>query len=288
MLTSPANEAPQYEALRRAVQVSFGVSRSALRQMRGKWFRAIRLRDPGALPRKPVKGANASTPVFLPPLRADDDDETSRTPRVAAPLSDAQRRAIDEALEEYLTLFAGGDRSEAGYVNEEDAVLQRHGYLSHRVGVERAQRQLGRLAFNPELAASQRRRVMEQSFARLSENGKLRFEVRLNDIRDSLVRMFNQGDNPLKIARELAADLDGYEAGRLRTLIRTEAAFASEGAISGTYAAAGVERYAVIGDPTTDGLCVSAQTNGPYLLTDDSRRPPLHPNCFCSQIPVVE
>jgi len=273
MPIDPLNEPPQYLALRHSVDKSWDLSRRAFRDLRRQWFNAIGLTDP--------ERRASNTPSSSAP-RADRDKDVVDTPSV--PLTPQETRALDDAIEQFLTLFAGEERTAAAYV-EAAGILQESVWLAHEVGLNRGHR-LAPGGPNPALTASQRRRVMEQSFERLSEEGRLRFEDRLIEIRDEMIAAFNDGENPLRVADRLGAQLSGYERGRLKAVVLTEMGTASERAIEGTYAAAGVEEYDLIGDPTTDSTCVEAQNGGPYPIGGDGPRAPLHPFCFCSMTPA--
>ncbi|MGV3724751.1 MAG: hypothetical protein ACO1SX_27960 [Actinomycetota bacterium] len=253
------SEEPQYPALSRVVATAWRETRRSFGRLSARIFEIVNLTDP----------------------TKDDDD-------AAAPLTSTQRHAINRAVEVFLREFAGADRSAAGFASgdTEDGILQQIEFLAHEVGVGRA-RQLVPGAPNPALTASQRRRILENAFERLSTEGRLRFEDRLLEIRDDLVRMFNAGENPLVIARELGTDLGSYEQYRLRMLVRTEAAYASEGAITGMLQAAGVQYVEVLGDPTTDETCTQ-WFGRKLLITDTNSQPPFHPHCYCSRVVWTE
>lgn len=251
----PTGEEPQYPALARVVATAWRETRRSFGRLSARIFEIVNLTDP-----------------------TKDDDEA------VSPLTGTQRNAINRAIAAFLREFAGEDRSREGFASgdTEDGILQQIEFLAHEVGVGRA-RQLVPGDPNPALTAGQRRRILENAFDRLSADGQMRFEKRLLEIRDSLVQMFNAGENPLVIARELGTDLGSYEQYRLRMLVRTEAAYASEGAITGMLQAAGVQYVEVLGDPTTDETCT--QWFGRKLpITDAASQPPFHPFCYCSRI----
>lgn len=198
-------------------------------------------------------------------------------------------RAIDAAIERFMAEMAGPrPRDRQTFAVSDDALVQETNILSHRVGAARGAEQAGNATPNTDLTRLQKMHLNERAFERLSEDGRLRFETRLGDIKARMLTMFDAGENPLKIARELGKGLDGYHKGRLRQIVRTEAAFASEAAIVEQYRAAGVRQFIVEGDPSTDALCVGYQDGGPYDLGNEDARPPYHPHCFCSQSPYTE
>jgi len=251
------SEQPRYPELASALTLTWGHTRSAFARLRSRWFEAVALAE----------------------ARKDDDE--------ARPLLANQRKAMDEAIEAFLREMAGSQRNAEGFAAvEDDGLIQQAEWLAHSVGVHRA-RQLLPGAPNPALTAGQRRRLMEDAFSRLSADGTLRFETRLGEIRDAMVGGFNRGDNPLAIARRLSQDLDGYEAGRLRTIIRTEMGISAIGASRGLYESAGVRQVEVIGDSTTDALC-TAHIGNVYPVTQTESLPVYHPSCFCDIVPVTD
>lgn len=249
------SERPQYERLASAVILAWRPVTTAYVELRQRMFAAVGLDDPA---------------------------------KTAKNVSREQRNALDQAIEDFMRQMAGNDRTEAGFVSaaSEDGLLQQSEYLGHSVGVSRAQALTGATARNPQLAEQQRQALLRDAFKRLSEDGRLRFEDKLAEIGQSMLQGFRDGTNPLEIAKKLGADLDSYHQGRLRTIIRTEMAIASETAIIEGFREAGVSQYSVIGDPSTDAVCVTAQDGGPYLLSDTGNLPPYHPNCFCSSVPA--
>lgn len=196
-------------------------------------------------------------------------------------------RDIDAAIERFLVTMAGPKpRDRATFAASDEALVQETNILAHRIGVDRAAEQLN-IDANPELTRLQRLALNERAFERLTADGRLRFETRLDAIKGRMLEAFDRGESPLKVAKELGENLDGYHQGRLRSIARTEMAIASESAIIETYREAGVTKYSVIGDPTTDALCVDLQNGGPYDLDDEENRPPAHPQCFCSCVPEL-
>lgn len=204
-------------------------------------------------------------------------------------LSVSERAALDAAINAFLRRFAGEDRSEAGFVGgeSEDGILQQASVLAYSVGTGRAARLTDAETPRATLTEAVRERLLREAFARMTRDGRFRFEARLLEIKASLVAGLRRGDNPLEVARRLGADLDGYHRGRLRTIVRTEMALAGESGLRDELQAQGVRQVEVIGDPETDARCTE-HIGRRYAVTDESRLPIYHPNCFCSVIPVVE
>lgn len=271
-----ATERPQYAALARALNQQWRAARASFAALRRAWFRIIELDDPKSL-----------SPDQARRLHALKDWQLRRLFAQKAELTAAQLQALDLAIEEFLADFAGPQRSFSRFTdpNGDPGQVQDSLFLAHQVGQGRAVELLGDDTPNPELTAGQRRRLLEQSFARLTDGSRLRFESRLHEIRNAMVEGFNRGDSPLQVARKLSQDLDGYEAGRLRTIVRTEMGIAAEGAARGMYAAAGVTHVEVIGDPNADALCTEHQGKT-YAIGDLNQLPIYHPNCLCSVVPA--
>lgn len=246
-------EAPQYEGLRQEVERAWAAVQAEFATLRAQWFAAAALADPGK----------------------------------AVTLSAPQKRALDKAIADFMRRMAGDDRSREGFVRSdtEDGLLQQASFLAYRAGQQRGM-ELSRTQQNPEFTEAHRRALLEDVFARLTQDGQFRFELRLGEIRDEMVDALGRGDSPLAVARELGDDLDGYERGRLRTIVRTEMGIAGETAIGETYRAAGVARVHVIGDPNTDAAC-TVHIGREYVLIDAANLPLYHPNCFCSIVPIL-
>lgn len=256
-------EQPRYPELARAVRAAWRDTQVEFRLLRREWFRILGTPDP---------------------------DPTQANEAPGQRLTDAQQRALDEAIERFLAAFAGDDRSRPGFTEPaaglEERILQAAEFLAHRVGQRRAV-QLVPGARSEVFTASQRRRLLEQAFDRMSEGSKLRFETRLIEIRDEMVTAYNEGESPLTVARRLSQRLTGYEQGNLQRIVRTEMGLASEGAIQGTFRANGVERVEVIGDPNTDPACTS-RIGKTFPLGDAGNLPVFHPNCFCSIVAALD
>lgn len=250
------SEEPQYEGLTREIARAWRATRAAFAVMREDWFQAAGLDDPA----------------------------TARAGRAMDPLAGSR---INAAIDQFLREFAGSDRSADGFATDagEDGILQQAEYLSYTVGWQRGQTLTERQA-NLEFTAAQREALLRDAYARLSDGSRLRFEGRLDEIRRAMVAALEAGDNPLSIARKLGRDLDGYEAGRLKTIIRTEMAFASEAGINDQYRAAGAIGAEIIGDPNTDAACTSL-FGRVYTLDEARVLVPAHPGCYCTQVPVM-
>jgi hypothetical protein len=245
-------EAPRYASLRLALLRSHAAVLAAWERLYRRWFLAAGL---------------------SPPRKAE--------------LSAVELRAVDAAIEAFMREMAGRNRSREGFVGNDEPLVQNLGYLGHRVGQGRAADLLEAPPPGETLTERVKRQLNENAFERLTENGRLRFEDRLGEIRQAMVDGFDAGDSPTEIARRLSADLTGYERGRLETITVTEVAIASEQAIQEEFRAQGVERFEVIGNPETDEECTQ-HFDAAWEVGDADHIPPFHPRCLCSAIPFIE
>lgn len=248
-------EAPRYPALARAVVRAYAPVRAGFDTLREAWLT--------------ITGLGAPDPQGLGPH-----------------LTFSQQEALDAAIERFLTRMRGPGATRDAF-SQADGGLQRAEVLAHRVGVDRAAELLGNQPPAETLTAFTRRHLLEDAFERLSDGGRMRWEGRLEEIRSAMLDGLREGDSPFAVARRLNDAFDGYEAGRLRTLVRTEMAFASEGAIRDEWSSRGIRRVEYIGDLNTDEEC-SSRVGEIYDIGDLDSLPPRHPNCFCSIIPVIE
>lgn len=105
-------------------------------------------------------------------------------------------------------------------------------------------------------------------------------------VRESLLR----GYNPRKIAVELEKVIDRgrYNAERL---MRTEQARVQGGSQLEAYVAQGIEMFDFIVEPDGCDICKRVASNGPYLVAEGVlgvNVQPMHPNCRCSTVGVLE
>lgn len=247
-------EQPQYPALSLAVSSRWRLTVREFRALRLRWFAIVQLADPN----KPA----------------------------AVGFTDTMRELLDRAIERFLSLFAGDDRSKAGFssVRAPERILQDSETVAYHVGAQRG----AELVSAPPATLTDRSKaaLYASAFDRMSADGKLRFETRLGEIRDAMIAGFDQGENPNAIAAKLGRDLTGFEQGNLNRIVRTEMASAAISGQVDTYAANGVETATVVGDPGTDELCTS-HIGRTYPLSASDEFPPYHPFCFCDITPGV-
>jgi SPP1 gp7 family putative phage head morphogenesis protein len=101
------------------------------------------------------------------------------------------------------------------------------------------------------------------------------------------------GKNPKAIARELANEVEGMTLPRARTLARTEIVRAHHVATIQSYRELGVVGVEVVAEWLTSGLdnvCEECEELEGKQFTLDAieNMIPLHPNCKCTCVPVVE
>lgn len=251
-------EAPQYAALVSALSRSRSEVAAAFATLRRAWFGAVGLTD------------------------------AARATRKEGDLSSLQEAALDRAIEAFLKDMAGSPRNREAFTSEasERGLIQQIDFLGWRVGTLRAADLTDAERPESSLTRAIRERLADEAFSRLTEDGRLRFEGRLGAIKAGMLDGFAAGDSPVEIARRLSADLEGYEKGRLLTIVRTEIGLASEAGIRDEFRAQGIERVEVIGDSGTDSLCTDHIGNV-YSIDDADSLPLYHPNCFCSVVPAA-
>lgn len=248
------NERPQYEQLERSVLRAWRATQAAFAPLKTTWLREVR-----ATARRAMKAE-------LPP---------------------ESLAAIETAKVDFLAQFAGQVRTVQRFAASDtpDGILQQAEVDAWHAGTERAGEQL-RWPMNPKFTAQQREALLRTAFERMSEDGKLRFEGRLDEIQQRMLDGFSTGQSPLAIARQLSTDLDTYERYRLGMIVRTEMGLASEAGIRALYRDAGVTGVDVIGDPNTDALCTS-RIGKRFAIDDEDNLPLYHPYCGCSLTPVL-
>jgi SPP1 gp7 family putative phage head morphogenesis protein len=102
-----------------------------------------------------------------------------------------------------------------------------------------------------------------------------------------------EGRNPRQIARQMVETIDDIGIRRARTLARTEIIYAHAEGQLWAYEELGVEQLGIKAEWSTAGddrvcpLC-AAREGQVYKVSEAHGLIPLHPNCRCAWIPVVE
>lgn len=102
-----------------------------------------------------------------------------------------------------------------------------------------------------------------------------------------------EGRNPIDIARDLSAAIDGIGRTRARTLARTEVINAHATASLNAYREAGLEGVKVQAEWSTagdDAVCPDCEDmeGKTFSIEEADGLIPLHPNCRCAWLPVVD
>jgi hypothetical protein len=159
--------------------------------------------------------------------------------------------------------MAGQYRDRMGFANPDtgDGIIQQWDRFAHAIGVTRATEMSGAEAAQilPGRNSDAIRSLMENAFERLSDQGTLRLEGQLGELRTILSEGMALGSNPIEISREMAGRFDSYEGWEFERLARTEVAFSQNAGLMDEFNAEGINMSLVEGDV-----------------------PPWHPNCMCS------
>ena len=256
-LTFPAGESPKYQALRRAIQLYYAALLVPLKRLEAAVFRALAM--PGA------KEAEEEPFDF----------------------TDADAALIDEAVDLFLTAMAGPNRSAIGF-SQGDGVIQQQNTTLFATGLRRGAQLLEQ---GPTLRGEREspavRAMLDDAFARLSENGALRLEAVRDEIHGVLVAGQAAGLSPLAVGRQLAAQFDAYASHEMQRLARTESAFAAEAGTRAQLADLDVSEVEWLISAGACVICEELAAGGPYALEDTDSLPPAHPNCCCSISPVT-
>lgn len=110
----------------------------------------------------------------------------------------------------------------------------------------------------------------------------------------TLAEGLSQGNDSSKIAREINNRVDKIGITRARMMARTEVIRAHAEASLNTYEEAGLmgvgiqAEWRTAQDASVCDECEKASNSGPYSIAEARGMIPLHPNCRCAWVPVVE
>jgi len=194
---------------------------------------------------------------------------------------------LDRLADELSVQLIGGARmTGTEYAVHQNAVLARAGRTGFAIGVDRAVQltQAGESAL-PMRGSAAAHKFMLEGFDRLCDGGRLRLANILRpgtdypqSVQSILQAAMQEGENPIKTARTLAARFDQYERWEFARLARTEVAFAQNRGQAEEWQAEGyVLPVATEDNPTVGGVA------GELLPP-----PPFHPNCICGIVPDPE
>lgn len=146
---------------------------------------------------------------------------------------------------------------------------------------------------------------LQQLYTRTFENLRTISREAAEPVRETLTRGLAEGWNPEKMATALNQELQSVNRSRLRTLARTEVINSHSEATLDRYESAGVDvvshsEWATADDDRVCPICrplegreftVDEMRDGSFELPGVSfeiqLRPPAHPNCRCTIMPVI-
>ncbi|MEN6358346.1 MAG: hypothetical protein ABFD83_14835 [Armatimonadota bacterium] len=175
--------------------------------------------------------------------------------------SAAQQEQIDWAIDDFLDAMAGRDRSALGFIGSEssDGLIQQWDRFAYSIGGNRADEIAGADATKalPDRNSEGVKKMLNEAFERLSENGQLRLEGVKDDIQGMLLGAMDAGMSPIDVGRQLSQQFDAYRGWEFERLARTEVSAAQN-----------------------QGQVNEFQAQGFRDAT--SEKPPFHPNCLCA------
>lgn len=202
---------------------------------------------------------------------------------------DEEWRLFEALADRFDRELMGETQNPAHYADtaNADAVIAKANRTSFVVGVDRATQLTERgeaalLGTRQELA---QRKLLEEGFDRLSDNGRMRLSGILRNetypggsVRGILQDAMAEGENPIATARTLSTRFSAYRDWEFARLARTEVAFAQQRGMREEWTAEGYTVPLATEDDTDHGIV--AGSNFPHS--------PFHPNCVCSEIPDPE
>jgi len=115
-----------------------------------------------------------------------------------------------------------------------------------------------------------------------------RYVVKINwDLRDIIIFWFAEWKSNEKIRREIASKLEDYSLKRAYWIARTETNRIANWIQKDYYEQLWVKKYNVLPAIDACSKCKAKAERNPYRIDDDSWRPPFHPNCRCTIVPVI-
>jgi hypothetical protein len=188
------------------------------------------------------------------------------TKDAAEDLTRAQMNALTDAFETHFREVAGMKRDQEGFVSPTtgDGIIQDYYLTGMSLGVLRANEATGTGSANVLIArdANSVQSFMTNAFERLSDQGALRLEDILPQVKDIIKQGIDLGENPLEIARQLSARFDQYKGWEFERLVRTEVAFAQNA-----------------------GFVAECEAEGVDCSRIDASAVPAHPNCLLGSTP---
>ena len=162
---------------------------------------------------------------------------------------------------------------------------------AYRAGVARSAQLLKRIGIDAALGTIPTDRLVlaaldQRSLAALKGITDEMSKTIMQELTDGAIR----GENPNDIARRISAAVDEVGIVRARTMARTETMYAIGQAEEQRYRQHGIAQveWLATPDPGRRTCDDCAALDGKKYPLDDHPKRPLHPNCRCDLLPVVE
>ena len=190
-------------------------------------------------------------------------------------IQDDVDRIIDEEIEKNITRQAKD-------------VIEKHTTLAYRAGAERASKELAGygLVVPPDLTFFDME-VLNDLFTR-----NLNLVKGVNSaVKNDMLRIIGQGllegQHPYKIARNISKSIDKIGVKRARLIARTETIRSYNTAVSTKYKRSGIKKWRWLA-AMNERTCPECASRDGRVYEWGDEQPPLHPNCACSILAVVE
>jgi SPP1 gp7 family putative phage head morphogenesis protein len=177
-----------------------------------------------------------------------------------------------------ITIYAGAPK-----------IIDENIKLSYNAGKQRAisnPRIQGSIRIDPRLSFYDMRTIEDLKARNMSLVTKL-----TEDIKSELIRIITNDIREARTIKDMVKDIttniEDISKARAKMIARTEIAYSYNTAISETYKKAGIEQWqwlATLGY----NCCEECIANHGQIFEWDDVQPPLHPNCFCTILPVIE
>jgi hypothetical protein len=243
-VTYGSGEEPNDERIRNLIDSLYGDLRRSAQKLQDRVEQVLRL---------PAESAAAQA--------------TGRRKDALEDLTKAQWNAFADAFEQHFREVAGMKRDLDGFVSPTtgDGIIQDYYLTGMSLGVLRANEGTQTGAANVLISrdANSVQQFMTNAFERLSDQGALRLEQILPEVKQIIQQGISLGENPLEIARQLSSRFDEYKTWEFERLVRTEVAFAQNA-----------------------GFIAECEAEGVDCSRVDHHAFPAHPHCGCDYAPV--
>lgn len=103
-----------------------------------------------------------------------------------------------------------------------------------------------------------------------------------------LTQALDDGINPTETAKRLTDRVDSVGKHRATLMARTETMNAHHTASMNRYADSGIQEVEILLNTTACEVCQDLADEGPFRVSESSGLLPVHPNCRCTTIPVLD